>query len=120
MLGLGLDYKTIFFVPTPLHLLPVLSPISMQHKAHPSQNGSMKMAATVLNVGQYQSNASTSSLIKNISSLGLPLLSHTVSNAIRTHLTIMRITAPCGRSVAGALPLTMHTMTALFLTTDVS
>jgi hypothetical protein len=120
MLGLGLDYRTTFFELVLLHPLPVLSHEFMQHKVHPSQNGSMKMDMTVLNVGQFQSDASASSLARNVSGPGPPLPSHTASNAMRTRPTTTKMTALCGKSVAGASLLIMHTMTAPLLTMDAS
>jgi hypothetical protein len=119
-LGLDLGYKTTSSGLILLHLLSVSSHASMQHKAHPSQNGSTKMDVTVSNVGQFRSDAFTSSPVRNVSGPGPPLPSHTASNVTRTHLTTTRMIAPCGRSVTGALLLTMHTMTAPLLTMDVS
>jgi hypothetical protein len=52
MLELGLGYRTTFFALILLHLLLVLSHISMQHKAHPSQSGLIRMDAIVLNAGK--------------------------------------------------------------------
>jgi hypothetical protein len=79
----------------------------------------MKMVVTVLNAGQYQSDAFASSLVRNVNDPDLLPLSHTASNATRTHPITMRTIAPCGRFAAGVLPLTMHTMTVPLLTTDV-
>jgi hypothetical protein len=107
------SYRTTSFAPALHHPLPALSHVSMRHKVRPSQSGSMKMAAIVSNVGQSQSGASASFLDRNVSSLGPPPLSHTASNAMRTHPTTTRTTAPYGRSVAGVSPLTMRTTTVL-------
>jgi hypothetical protein len=76
------------------------------------------MVMTVLNAGQFLSNAFASSLVKNVSSPGLPLPFYTALNAMRTLLTTMRTTVPYERFVAGIWPLIMHTMIALFLTMD--
>jgi hypothetical protein len=113
MLGLELGYRTTSFAPALPHPLLALSHASMQHKAHPSQSGLTKMVATASSVRQFQSDAFALSLDRNKNGLGPPLPSHTVSSATRTHLTTTKMTAPCGRSVIGVLPLTMPTMIAL-------
>jgi hypothetical protein len=120
MLEPGLGYRTISFTPIPLHLPSVLSHISMQHKVHPSQSGSTKMVVTASNVGQFRSDTFTFFLVKSANDLGLPPPSYTASSVMRTRLTTTKMTAPCGKFVAGALPLTMCIMTVLPLITDVS
>jgi hypothetical protein len=120
MLELGLGYKTTFFALALLHLPPVSSHISMQHKAHLSQSGSMKMGTIVSNVGKFQSDVFASYLVRSANSPGPPPLSHTASSAMRIHLTTMKTTALYGRSVAGVSPLTMRTMIAPLLTMDAS
>jgi hypothetical protein len=120
MLELGLGYRTIFFALTPLHLLPVSFHEFMQRKVHLSQSGSTKMDVTVSNVRQSRSNAFALSPVRNVSGLGPPLPSHTALNAIRTHPTTTRMTAPYGRSVAGVLPLIIRIMTAPPLITGAS
>jgi hypothetical protein len=120
MLELGLGYRTTFFALALLHLLPVLSHISTQRKAHPSQNGSMRMDVIVSNAGKSQSDAFAPYLARSASGPGPPLPFHTASNATRTRPTTMKMIALCGRSVIGVSPLTMHIMTAQLLIMDAS
>src|SRR5437879_2135900 len=91
-LELGLGYRTTFFALALHRPLPALSHTSMQHKVRPSQSGLTKMAVIVSNVGQSQNGASASFLDRNVSGLGPPPLSHTASNAMRTHPTTTRTT----------------------------
>jgi hypothetical protein len=120
MLELGLGYRIIFSAPVLLHPLPALFHEFMQCKDHPSQNGSMKMDVTVLNVEQFRSDAFASFLVRNVSSLDPPLPSRTASNAMRTRPTTTKTTALYGRSVAGASLLIMRITIAPLLTMDAS
>jgi hypothetical protein len=116
-LGLGLGYRTTSLAPVPLHLLPASSHISTQCKVHLSWSGLMRMAMTASNVRQSLSDVFASSLARNANDPGPPLPSHTASNAMRTYLTTMRMTAPCEKFVAGAWLLITCIMIALPLTT---
>jgi hypothetical protein len=53
MLGLGLGYRITSFALVLLHLLLALSHKFMQLKAHPSQNGLMKMVVIASSVRQF-------------------------------------------------------------------